>query len=86
MWGKAIPPVATCCGTKLTLRFLAEAANSTLKEQALPTQILFAFTPKNKLCAWRRHGRAPSSWRGLQKGNSHVRATVNCFSIFLSVS
>lgn len=51
---------------------------TSLKEKLLPTQILFAFTPKNKLCAWRRH---PKGWEQLQKGNSSVRATVNWFSL-----
>lgn len=46
-----------------------------LKEKLLPTQTLFAFTPKSKLCARRRHRSAGSSCRGLKRGNSGVRAT-----------
>lgn len=68
---------SSCCG------FLPRQ-QTPLKEKLLPTQILFAFTPKNKLCAWRRHGRARSSWRGLQQGNSSVKATENWFSLSIS--
>lgn len=57
---------------QLVLWFLAETA-SFREKPLLPRQTLFAFTPKNKLCAWQRLGRAGSSWRGPKQGKSGVR-------------
>lgn len=67
MWEKAILPVETFSSRKLTLRFLAEAANSLSKEVAANSTCCFAFTPKNKLCARQRHPKgtraAGEDWR-----------------------
>lgn len=81
MWKKAILPVETFNSRKLTLRFLAEAANFSKREVTANSNTVCFHTQEQTVCM------VKASW-GLNAAGAcwikvtNVKATVNLFSFF----